>query len=626
MILNNILQISHVDGLLNTENERALLIPVNAFGILQRDLIKNIGIDRMKSFFFNYGWKLGEADAKDILKIPNLSLKEKIFYATKYHEAKGHVRTEIGEEHVEFDENGKIISFKFTGKWDQSYEAEQHILNLGLSDCPVCYSLTGYASGSVSKLTGEIVIYQETQCIGQGAPCCIVEGRLLSDWEDEVTKELFYYKDFPIIKELEETNEKLKTEKDNLSMVTQFHIDLSNEMMKGKNLDSILETVYSRIQKPVVLEDIHHQIQTIVGFTPEFYEPLKNNFTKYLQTHSAVDKTTLIHSENFTRLVSPVFLGEKLAGYCSFFYGDSTIQPNEIDYMFSGRVASICSMYLFHEKAKLDSFERAKGHFLEEIISGQSSKEIMRKAASLQIDLTGDYYAIYLQYYFADSKREQNEVDFHEQIFETASHYFSNQNMNLIASLRHDSMLILLPARELKKRNPEPIIYSLLSALRKKVKNPQVLAGISSTYSNIVEAKEAFDEARTAVRLSTREDPVTNFNELGALGVLINENNDKAVRKIIKMTLGCLYENIDQNKIELIETLYTFLINGGNLGQTAEDLALSISGLRYRVSKIQSLLSRELRVPEVQFQLLLSIKALKIIQPELFNRATAIAN
>jgi sugar diacid utilization regulator len=283
-------------------------------------------------------------------------------------------------------------------------------------------------------------------------------------------------------------------------------------------------------------------------------------------------------------------------------------------------------MYLFHEKAKLDSFERAKGHFLEEIISGQSSKEIMRKAASLQIDLTGDYYAIYLQYYFADSKREQNEVDFHEQIFETASHYFSNQNMNLIASLRHDSMLILLPARELKKRNPEPIIYSLLSALRKKVKNPQVLAGISSTYSNIVEAKEAFDEARTAVRLSTREDPVTNFNELGALGVLINENNDKAVRKIIKMTLGCLYENIDQNKIELIETLYTFLINGGNLGQTAEDLALSISGLRYRVSKIQSLLSRELRVPEVQFQLLLSIKALKIIQPELFNRATAIAN
>jgi PucR family transcriptional regulator, purine catabolism regulatory protein len=291
-------------------------------------------------------------------------------------------------------------------------------------------------------------------------------------------------------------------------------------------------------------------------------------------------------------------------------------QANLVGY---GRVASICSMFLLQEKAKFDSIERAKGHLLEEIISGQSKQEIMRKASFLEIDLTGDYYSIYFQCHFANSKKQQNELNFHEQIFESASHYFSEQSMNLIVSQRHDSMLILVPARELKKKNPEPIIYSLLSAIRKKVKNPQVLAGISSTYSNIVEVKEAFEEAQTAVRLSTKEDPVTNFNELGALGVLINENNDKAVRKIIKMTLGCLYENIDQNKIELIETLHTFLINGGNLGQTADDLALSISGLRYRVNKIKNLLNCELRVPEVQFQLLLSIKALKIIQPELFS-------
>jgi predicted hydrocarbon binding protein len=443
MTLNNILHISHVDGLLNTENERALLIPINAFGILQRDLIKNIGIDRMKSFFFNYGWKLGEADAKDILKIPNLSLKEKILYATKYHEAKGHVRTKICDEHVEFDENGKIISFKFTGIWDQSYEAEQHILNLGLSDCPVCYSLTGYASGSVSQLTGEKVIYKETQCIGQGAPCCIVEGRLLSDWEKEVTEELFYYKDFPIIKELEETNEKLKTEKHNLSMVTKFHIDLSNEMVEGKNLDSILETVYSRIQKPVIVEDVHQQIQSMVGITPELYEPLKNDFIQYLQTHSSVVNTTVIHGENFTRLVSPIFLGEKLVGYCSFIYEDCKIKPNEIDFMFIGRVASICSMFLFHEKAKMDSIERTKGHFLEEIISGKTKQEMIRKAAFLQIDLTGQYYSIYLQYYLKNNNQQLNELNFHEQIFESISHYFTEQNMNLLMGQRHDCMLIL---------------------------------------------------------------------------------------------------------------------------------------------------------------------------------------
>ena len=130
---------------------------------------------------------------------------------------------------------------------------------------------------------------------------------------------------------------------------------------------------------------------------------------------------------------------------------------------------------------------------------------------------------------------------------------------------RHDSLLILLPVNQLNKKKAEHIISGLLSYMRKKVRNSQVLAGISSKFSQIVDAKEAFEEARTVVRLSTKEVPVSTFNELGILGMLIREDNKQAIQKIIKMTLGCLYENMNQSKIELIETLYHFLVNGGNL-------------------------------------------------------------
>ena len=615
LILNNILQVYQKDELLYTGNERSLLIPTKGLGILQRDLIKNIGIDRMKSFFFNYGWSLGEEDAKNIVDNDSLSFKEKIMYAPQYHSAQGHVKTQIFEQDLEFDDNGKIVSFKYTGKWEKSYEAEQHIHNLGQSASPVCFTLTGYASGSVSALLGEKVLFKEVQCEGQGAPCCLWEGRLLSDWEQEAEEQLFYYKEFPILKELEQTNEKLMIEKNNLSMVTKLHMDLTDEIIKGNDLDTILEIVNERIQKPVVAEDIHHQIHSIAGFTPDFHKPLKNDFIQYLQNNSAIIKTTVIHSEDVTRLVSPIFVQAKLVGYCSFFYKGSKITPNEIDFMLIGRVASICSMFLFHEKAKVESVERIKGHFLEEIISGLSQQEIMKKAVFLQVDLSGEYYAIFLQYSLKSSA-QQNELTFHVQIFETVSNYFLEKNINLLMGQRHDSLLILLPINQLNKKKTEHIISGLLSYTRKKVRNSQVLAGISSKYSQIVDAKEAFEEARTAVRLSTKEDPVTTFNELGILGVLINEDNKQAIRKIIKMTLGCLYENINQSKIELIETLYNFLVNGGNLEQTAQNLTLSISGLRYRLNKITNLLDCELRDPELQFQLLLSIKALKIVDPE----------
>ena len=257
------------------------------------------------------------------------------------------------------------------------------------------------------------ILFKEIQCEGQGAPCCLWEGRLLSDWDQEAEEQLFYYKEFPILKELEQTNEKLMIEKNNLSMVTKLHMDLTDEIIKGNDLDIILEIVNKRIQKPVVAEDIHHQIHSIAGFTPDFYKPLKNDFIKYLQKNSTIIKTTVIHSEDVTRLISPIFVQGKLVGYCSFFYNDSNMTPNEIDFMLIGRVASICSMFLFYEKAKLESVERIKGHFLEEIISGLSQQEIMKKSVFLQMDLSGDYYAIYLQYSLKNTA-QQNELTFHE--------------------------------------------------------------------------------------------------------------------------------------------------------------------------------------------------------------------
>ena len=50
-------------------------------------------------------------------------------------------------------------------------------------------------------------------------------------------------------------------------------------------------------------------------------------------------------------------------------------------------------------------------------------------------------------------------------------------------------------------------------------------------------------------------------------------------------------------KNELVKTLYVFLANGGNLEKTAMDITLSLSGLRYRLQKIEELLGHDLRDP-----------------------------
>ena len=103
------------------------------------------------------------------------------------------------------------------------------------------------------------------------------------------------------------------------------------------------------------------------------------------------------------------------------------------------------------------------------------------------------------------------------------------------------------------------------------------------------------------------------FDSLGMVGPLINQNNEKEIRQIARNMLGSLIDHLDHKKLDLIKTLYIFLENGGNLEQTACDNALSLSGLRYRISRIEDLLKHNLRNPFYNYQLYLALQSLILI-------------
>ncbi|MEH7158757.1 XylR N-terminal domain-containing protein [Neobacillus drentensis] len=612
LTLNDLLHIRQENDLLFANKERSVLVSTSAFGAMQRDLIENIGINRMKTFFFKYGFHLGEEDAQEVQKIDSLSMLEKFGYGPIIHALKGHTKSRITEKEFEV-ENNQIKSFRLKGIWENSFEAEQHIQNFGITIGTVCYTLTGYATGYVTALLGEEVFFKELQCEGEGAPCCIWEGRLVSEWKEEAEEFFSYSKELPIIKELELTNENLLVEKNNLALVSRTYNEMTNELIKGNNIDSILEKLNKQTNLPIVVEDIRQHVLAYKGISRDDYELIRKRFNHSEDKSRNISKVTVLSFENGTRLITPIYLLGKIVGYCSFLYESGRIPNNEIDSMIIDRLASICALLFLKEKAEIDSLEQVKGHFLEEIITGKySQQEILRKADFIQLDLSGPYHMIVLTYKFM-KKCEEKEFTLHKNTFEAVSTFFRNKSLNVLIGQQADSLVLLITEKQLNQQTIEDILLSLVSNLKKEIKNSLFLAGISSQNSKIVDAGVAIDEARSAVRLSSRDKPITSFSELGILGVLINDQNENAIRKMIRETLGVLSENFDSNKIELIDTLYHFLLYGGNLEQTAEYLALSKSGLRYRLAKITNFLGCDLRDPQRQFQLLLALKALKIV-------------
>ena len=108
--------------------------------------------------------------------------------------------------------------------------------------------------------------------------------------------------------------------------------------------------------------------------------------------------------------------------------------------------------------------------------------------------------------------------------------------------------------------------------------------GVSHLGDKIEDASVHYREACIAADMATKKQIVFS-EELGIFSILINSQNTANIRTIVKKKLGPLYHTEDEKSLELLKTLYVFLLNGGNLRKTKNDLSLSMGGLRHRLNR-----------------------------------------
>jgi DNA-binding NtrC family response regulator len=187
----NLRELLHSDpegGVLRFANERVLLLDAVAMGVLRRELIETLGLSGARALLTRFGYAHGWRTA-DTLRtaLPWESEDEWRRAGGRLHTLQGLVRVEAPAE--------ASVSPKPIGDsiWQDSYEAEQHLLQIGRADEPVCWTLTGFASGYLSRAYGRDIYCIEERCRGKGDAVCRLIGRPLEEWGDTITPHLIYY-------------------------------------------------------------------------------------------------------------------------------------------------------------------------------------------------------------------------------------------------------------------------------------------------------------------------------------------------------------------------------------------------------------------------------------------------
>jgi len=219
--------------------QRMLMIHSSVMGLLRKELIDTLGINRAKGFLMRFGYHSGWKDAELVAKVrPDMSKEDAFFVGPQLHCIKGMVNVKPVALNIDMD-NG-IFHGEFD--WFDSYEADVHLHDFGPTDEPICWTLIGYASGYTTYFMGQQVIFKETQCVGMGYDHCHIVGKPAEEWDDQAELERYLLPD-PIAEELFSLQSQLSDLRDNFRSSDQSEDLLFNSVGRSGAFKNVCQLI-----------------------------------------------------------------------------------------------------------------------------------------------------------------------------------------------------------------------------------------------------------------------------------------------------------------------------------------------------------------------------------------------
>lgn len=178
------------EGLVDLHGRRLVIQDTVSFAHFVRDLIEMVGREDARRIMTRWGYFWGQVDAATMQRLFQWdSLEEWLKAALRLHRIMGAGTTTVLA--VDMDAEAGRLSTQLC--CPDSIEADNHRAEFGTSDQPCCWTLMGFFSGYATYCLGKSVYFVERECRGKGDERCLVVGRDIDSWGQEIAEDLPYF-------------------------------------------------------------------------------------------------------------------------------------------------------------------------------------------------------------------------------------------------------------------------------------------------------------------------------------------------------------------------------------------------------------------------------------------------
>lgn len=577
LLLEDVIEVNPRTGVIKINDKRMVLMSVEALGILRRDLVNTLSMERAKGFLMRYGWACGMKAAEDLEKRYDWESTEELMLAgPAFHTLEGIVTVEPDELKVDQD------SLYFTGFWRNSYEVEEHINHYGESDDPVCWTLVGYASGYLTKTFGKQVFVYEDQCRGKGDHHCYFVAKTVDPY-DHPPEDLRYYDADSLLSELDRSYKEIKELNRNIIESENVQKKLTDLLLADKSLSIMVEVVSSFLQKSIIIDYWYGENEGV--FLNEEDAHLYENWLE--SPEDFVDNQKII--ETYPIHAKGKDLGDMIV--------ISDKKMNKKEKLIIQRSLTILSIKIFHQFHLMQLQWRKKEDFFKELVSGEKDEDTLQMGNHI----------------FEFDPKEMNRVvtislktsDNNERVLE----YLNSSYPSLDIFLMHKKIVVILP--ESKEKDLEGHLTDLQSSIETKFTGSQIYIGVGRRAKGLKTLAKSYQDATCICDFTQlvypSESCISYFEDLEPVILLLKGTDQEELMEFCRNMVGELVAYDKENQNNLLATLKSYLDNNGNLQQTADHLHLSVAGLRYRLQRIESLCEGDLKSGKGRFKYQLAI-------------------
>ncbi|WP_169728529.1 XylR N-terminal domain-containing protein [Salibacterium aidingense] len=616
--LNHLINVSERTGE-NWKDLELIMTSAEAWGMLRKDLITALGVERAKRFLLRYGYKCGEHEARMLNE--KINWKSEIDWLTagsKLHHLTGRVFSY--PEHFDVDmQKGK---FNVSGYWIDSYEAKQHLHYFSTHNEAVCYYLVGYASGYTSACMGKSIFFKEIKCKGKGDDYCSYVGKTLEEWGEEIQEELFYFEDDDMSGELDKMYQKLEQQKERLEIGYSLSSKLNQALLEEKGLPAFAEILGESIQSQVLIEDKHFKEIAFYRKTPGIKKVMTAQNTWSGYENSTVNNDiveTDIPNHTIKLVTTPICVRQQTKGYLTI----ALNQKSDSFYQdLLKRTATVASLQIQNERIALETEQRLKGELLEKLLHSKDTnvQEIYNQFSYLGYDLTKEHYVLHIE---IDDTNEREDVPVdNEQLLNIRNqlnNFYQGQNEygpNMLILTKWNKIQAVITKEFIENRNTTIKMFG--EKILKKIngKESQVYIGISTETKKFTDFHNRAKEAKQAAELAKKKSSFSQVilaNELGHLSLFLYAREPEELEQFAEDKLHAVLSYDEMKSSELLKTLFYYSQHEFNLHKTAREMSISISGMRYRVQKVEELLNLDLSNSNDRFEIQLSLQILLML-------------